>query len=309
MMEHTESRYTKVSGMQHISKVVDKANQKIHDGRTGKEIPLLTPWAKVNNKITGVFYGDLITIAARPGVGKSAFANILLKGLFELNPTEKIIGLYWSFEMPSYQQVLRWYSQQNDIGTKAMRSHTTPISDDVFNKLKRTGEELSGLNIYFRDIPIRSADWAEMVRQVQGQFPDHHIINIVDHTRLMKKGQEFSEEERITNLMSAASELKNEIEATTIILTQMNRDIEKDKDRERIGKNPPVLADIFGASSVEQYSTLVIALHRPEMYNIPSYMELPTKGLIACHILKQREGWIGMISLKHDLSTYKIKDE
>ncbi len=53
-----ESKFTKVAGMQHISKVVDKANQKIQDGRSGKEIPLLTPWAKINDKITGVFHGD-----------------------------------------------------------------------------------------------------------------------------------------------------------------------------------------------------------------------------------------------------------
>jgi len=308
-MENTESKYIKVAGMQHISKVVEKANQKITDGRTGKETFLKTPWKKINDKIMGISYDDIVVIAARPGVGKSAFANKLVRGFFELNPTQKIIVLYWSFEMPSYQQVLRWYSESHNVGTKEMRSSQDPISDSLFEELKQTGSKLSNLQIYFRDIPLKGIEWFNMVKQVQGQFPGYHIINLLDHTRLVRKGEEKSEEERITNLMCYANELKNEYEIPSIFLTQMNRDIEKDKDREKIGKNPPVLADIFGASSVEQFGTLVIALHRPEMYNITNYMDLPTKGLMAAHILKQREGWVGMISLKHDLSTYKIKDE
>jgi replicative DNA helicase len=304
-----ESTFIRIEGMQHISTVVDAANDKIHKVREGIEKPLITRWRKVNDKIQGLYYGDQVVIAARTGVGKSAFVNLLLKDLFLLNPGQKLIGLYWSFEMPNYQQVIRWYSNAKELAVKDILSSSNRISDEMFQELKQTGEVLKDLPIYFRDIPVNEDHWYQMILQIQAQFPDHYIINIVDHTRLIKPNAEFSEEERISKLMYKGVELKNKIGSVNIFLTQMNRNIETgNKSRDQMGRTPPVVSDIFGADSVGQCATLIIALHRPELYGVGNYLGVDTRNLMACHILKQRDGWTGLITLDHNLAHNSIQD-
>jgi replicative DNA helicase len=71
-------------------------------------------------------------------------------------------------------------------------------------------------------------------------------------------------------------------------------------------------SDIFGADSVSQYATVIIALHRPELYgkNVYRYagVDIDARNLIACHVLKQRDGWTGLITWDHDLKHNKIFD-
>lgn len=300
----------RINGMQHISEVVRDANYRIHRARTGQDRMLVTRWRKVNEKIDGIFYGELICIAARPGVGKSAFANLLIMDLFnqELNPDTSPIGLYFTFEMPSYQQIIRMYSNKNRIESKKIRSSRNPIPDEVFDELQRTGNLLASLPIYLRDVPLSPQNWYEMILGVVADNPGKQIFVFLDHTRLVIPDQREAEERTITSLLGYANRLKNEQGVTTILISQMNRDIEKEKDRQRMGSSPPVLADIFGASAVEQFCTTVFMLHRPSMYGVSTYLGFDTKNLLAVHVPKQREGWTGAIMLKEDYRYYDIFD-
>ena len=108
--------------------------------------------------------------------------------------------------------------------------------------------------------------------------------------------------------MDIANTLKNSHGITTILLSQMNRDIEKERDRRKMGTTLPVMADLFGASAVEQYATTVILLHRPEMYNVKEFMGRDAKDLLVFNIAKQRSGWTGAVLLKSDFQFYDVHD-
>jgi replicative DNA helicase len=292
--------------------VIDRTNEVIHKARTGEDPPLLYRWRKFNDKLGGIYHDDLITIAARPGVGKSALSGIIVRDILEINSHLPLIGTYDSFEMPDYQLALRWYSEDHRIETKRIRSYLNPISDEQFDEIKVTGEALKRLPLLIRDRPVTPEQWFKDGERLMELYPQHRVVRFFDHTRLsLAKSNYQSEEQKITELMDAANQLKNRGTAS-IILSQMNRDIEKEKNRSSMGSSPPVLADIFGASSVEQYSTCVIALHRPAMYGCKEYVignvVFNTENFLAAHVLKQREGWTGMISLKEELQYYRITD-
>lgn len=308
-----------IKGFTHISGVVDEANKEIDDFRKGVRSPLLTFSNKLNNAIGGIYPADQIVIAARTGVGKSAFANLLIKSLQDRNPRAKLLFLYWSLEMPNRQQVYRMYANKFKMPVKAIVTNRNPVSDQFYEQITVYGEALSGYNIYFRDLPTDLNLFIKTLEDVHRNFPGYQIINLFDHTRLIKKTNEKTEEEKITALMEKGVECKNRWGDINIFISQMNRNIESSANngkngRRDIGSDAPLISDIFGADSVSQFATLIICLHRPELYGLTTYKpyanlaELPALGLIACHILKQRDGWTGMIAMQHNLSIYDIHD-
>jgi replicative DNA helicase len=161
--------------------------------------------------------------------------------------------------------------------------------------------------MYFRDIPVNFKQWESKVEEVALLFPNKTIVNIVDHTRLITSSNEKTEEEKITNLMLAGVRLKNKLECINIFLSQLNRKIE-DGDRSDVGTTGILPSYIFGADSVMQCATLVLALHRPEMYDLSRYKSLDTKNLLITQILKQREGELCEIAMYHNLAINRIYD-
>lgn len=307
-----------IKGFVHISGVVDEANKEIDDFRKGIRTPLLTFSEKLNNAIGGLYPADQVVIAARTGVGKSVFANLLIKSLQDRNPKAKLLFLYWSLEMPNRQQVYRMYANKFKMPVKRIVTNRNPISDQLYEQITVYGESLSGYNIFFRDLPTDLNLFIKTLEDVHRNFPGYQIINLFDHTRLIKKTNEKTEEEKITALMEKGVECKNRWGDINIFISQMNRNIENSNNgkdgRRNIGADAPLISDIFGADSVSQFATLIICLHRPELYGQISYKpynnieSLPALGLIACHVLKQRDGWTGMIAMKHNLSIYNIED-
>ena len=262
----------------------------------------------------GFYPADQIVIAGRLGCGKSALANILLRSLKDRNPWAKLLFLYWTMEMPGYQQIARIYSNEFSTPVKGIFNSRIPLEESMWQNVKRFGETLNGYNVYFREWPVSADEWKECVLNIQAMFPTHTIVNIYDHIRLLKKGNETSEEQRISNLMSAGVFVKNKIDCINIFLSQMNRNIENpgNGDRRDVGSSAPMASDIFGSDAIGQYSTVIIALHRPELYGKSVYRysgtDINAENLMACHVLKQRDGWTGLITWDHDLKNNKIFD-
>lgn len=294
-----------ISGLQHISDVVDETNEIIRKYKSGELKPYKTFSEKLNSKITGIYKGDQIVIAARSGVGKSAFTTILVKDL--ATKYSELVFIYWSFEMKSWQNVARIYSSEMRIPVKELLSATKELDEETYISLVNAGNELRDIPMYFRDIPVNHKDWERKVKEVALLFPGKTIVNVVDHTRLVTNANEKTEEEKITNLMLAGVRLKNELECINIFLSQLNRKIE-DGERSNVGTTGILPSYIFGADSVMQCATLVFGLHRPEQYNLSTYHRLDTKNLIMTQILKQREGELCEIAMYHNLAINRIYD-
>lgn len=294
-----------ISGLQHISEIVDETNEIIRKYKSGELRPFKTFSNKLNDKITGIYKGDQLVLPARSGVGKSAFVTILVKDLAIKYPD--LVFIYWSFEMRSWQNVARMYSAEAMLPVKEMLSANTPLEEDTYASLVNAGNELRKIPMYFRDIPVNFKQWESKVEEVSTLFPNRTIVNIVDHTRLITSSNEKTEEEKITNLMLAGVRLKNKLECINIFLSQLNRKIE-DGERSDVGTTGILPSYIFGADSVMQCATLVLALHRPEMYDLSRYKSLDTKNLLITQILKQREGELCEIAMYHNLAINKIYD-
>ena len=240
-----DKKFIELDGFRHISQVVKQTNRKIEQYRTGEIRPLLTFSDKLNEKMEGFYPADQIVIAGRLGCGKSALANILLRSLKDRNPWAKLLFLYWTMEMPGYQQIARIYSNEFSTPVKGIFNSRIPLEESMWQNVKRFGETLNGYNVYFREWPVSADEWKECVLNIQAMFPTHTIVNIYDHIRLLKKGNETSEEQRISNLMSAGVFVKNKIDCINIFLSQMNRNIENpgNGDRRDVGSSAPMASD------------------------------------------------------------------
>ena len=294
--------------MRSIGQVVDEANVKVDQSMKGIRESYITRWGKINDAIDSIQEGEIIVIGGRPGAGKSAFSNLLIQDIFDshLNPYPTL-GLYFSLEMPAYQQVIRWYSNEQRMESKKILSSRNPINESTFEALKRTGNKLKRMNLVFHDIPLIPEAIANTVADAVHKHKGKRIFLIVDHSRLVI-GDADRERIKIEKLVGFANTLKNQYGVVSILISQMNRDIEKERDRKRMGTSLPVMGDLFAASAMEQYATTVMLLHRPEMYNVNTFMNEDTENLLVVNVAKQRNGWIGAVFLKSDFQYYDIHD-
>lgn len=246
-----QSSHPIIEGYTHISYAVDKANKRLLDIREGTIKPLITSSKKETEKIGGLFEGDQMVIAGRTGTGKTAkiihmiedFVNPLINPEF----AENGIILFDSWEMSDWRNVLRMYSREHELTVKQILDTQRQMMEEMFNRIQQVSQKFKNHPIYFNNISQKTGDWIKRKQLVRKQFPKAKLLNVVDHTRLVTKDNEKSEEEKITNLMSAGMKIKLEDDYINIFLSQMNRAIETAGLRSDIGKSLPVSSDIFGS--------------------------------------------------------------
>ncbi len=113
--DHESQGLFKNRGFKSINQAITTSLNHVVQGMQGKRRVFPTKWKRLNkNLLGGLQPGKMYVIAGRPGVGKSAFSNQLIFDLLDNNKDKQIIVLYWSFEMPGYQQILRMLSKELD---------------------------------------------------------------------------------------------------------------------------------------------------------------------------------------------------
>lgn len=312
-----------VEGYKHISNVSKIALERINKIRNGELVPILTSSKKENEKLGGMYSGEKIVIAARTGVGKTAYVIDRIDDYtnWQINPhwENKVIILFDSLEMADWRLVLRMISKQEQNTVQSLIDYNNKMSQERFNIVNAISEKFASKPIYISNVSNGIPKWKADKLAKSQKYPNHQIINILDHTRLITKTNERSEEELITSLMNAAIDISNQTGQIFIFLSQMNRNIESNSgDRSKIGLNTPIASDIFGSDGLYQGADTVIALHRPGMYNLEefqgvqtgynaSYPDADDYLMVEC-ILKQRDGWVGNLLMEHNLAHNKIFD-
>ena len=113
-----------------------------------------TNWARLNkNLMGGLQPGKMYVIAGRPGVGKSAFSNQLIFDLLDKNADKNVVVLYWSFEMPGEQQILRAGSKDTKLQTFELLSVENKLTQDKYNMYVQAVQKYKEYPIYFCSIP------------------------------------------------------------------------------------------------------------------------------------------------------------
>lgn len=319
MME--EQKHPIIDGYNHISLVIDEANQKLADLRAGRLKPILTSSKKETEKIGGFFEGDQIILAGRTGTGKTAKVIHMIEDF--VNPTinpdfvENGIVLYDSLEMADFRNIFRMYSRLHQLSVKDIIDSQKRMLQDMFDRIILLSNKFKNYPVYFNGVSQNVPEWLASKRRVRKQFPNKKIVNIYDHALLGLKDKGASDAELITSLMKAGMRLKLEDNYINFFLSQMNRAIETAGARSDIGKNLPVSSDLFASDSLFQCADIVIASHRPGMYGLKEFDGIPTgktddpdssDNLLIDVVLKQRDGWTGNILKRHNLAINEIMD-
>jgi len=298
----------KERGFQTIEKAVNQSIMVVKQAKLGNRDVFPTLWKRLNrNLLGGLQPGKLYVIAGRPGVGKSAFSNQLIFDTLDANPGKKIRVLYWSFEMPGYQQIMRTGSKIVKKEVADLLSVDNTLSDVDFKSYAARMQKYKKYPIYFNNIPRDMQFIMDANEELALQHPEDIVINLFDHSRLVR-GNEDTELRRLNTISKGCMWLQSKLGTVNILLSQLNRNIEQ----EHRAKNQyqPLLSDIFGGDSIGQDAHVVMILNRPyDLYGITEpYCNEDPRGLLAVHMEKNRDGLLGMIAYEADMSTFTIKE-
>lgn len=263
--------------------------------KTGQIKSLQTPWPAINMAgVNGFEWGTIITIAGRPGTGKTAFVNQFTRAAHKNNPQEDFHVIDFQFEMPDKQTAVREFTSFTGIDYSEILSAYRPIGDNVIDALEKYVQANQHRDIFIVDESMTVNEIKELVYDHYNTYRRKMILTI-DHSVLVNldKGERDTFE-MLYNLGKMMTEVKKKIPVIWIVLTQMNRGME-DSSRKTPGSiaNYPTGADIFGADALMQHSDMVIILNHPAKSQIAEYgpkrfLVDPTN--VVAHFVKVRNG-------------------
>lgn len=297
----------KLNGNNVVIKSISEASSDIvkyiDERKSGVTQSLKTSWSRLNNLCNGGIEPNvLFTISGISGGGKSAIVNMLETDLIDLNPNQNIVILSFSLEMLSSRQIGRKISAKLKRTTSELYSSTSELSDHAFDRVKKITKDFNSYPIFYVEGPVNIKTVEETIAKFQEMHKDKWLIITFDHT-LLVDGVNSENKANIDALQKVFMKAKK-IDKTTIIqIAQLNRSIEL-SDRVKLpAMHYPMRSDLSSSDFMYQCSDYVAVLHRPELLGILSYgtQHLPVKDMIYLHLLKNREGELGIIPFKNEL--------
>jgi len=233
---------------------------------------------------------DLIIVAGRPSMGKTAFS--LTMGL-NIVKTSKLPILFFSLEMSKEQIMYRLLAMETNINQMRLRSGKLYRNDWI--KLNKVIKIISKLPFFVDDTSDLSIqDIRSKLKTIIFEQTQIGLI-VIDYLQLMQNSK-FKLENRVQELSQITRSLKNiarEFNVPIIALSQLSRNVENRVDKK------PILSDLRESGSIEQDADLVLMLYRNKYYNSKTDLER-TPDLTDLIVAKQRNGPIGAIKLKFD---------
>lgn len=297
----------KGSGFKTIQKTIEDAKDFVDKSRKGERIVFPTKFPRLNKQLMGGFQpGKMYVVAGRPGSGKSQFSNQLLFDTLDVavEQGKKVAVIYWSFEMPGEQQMLRIASGDCGVGVYDLISDKSSVS---YKEFVETINKYSSYNVVFKNIPETIVFFKNMITRFCEDRKDYTLINVVDHTRLFKGGNK-DEIQRLADVANMLMDAQASYKTITVVLSQLNKNIESnDRAKEQY---QPQLTDLFGSDSLSQNTHVCMMLNRPlDMYGIEEeYCGESTQNLMAVHITKNRDGYLGLIPFDTHYPSFKITE-
>jgi replicative DNA helicase len=298
----------KKNGFKSIQQSVSTSLTEVRTGMYGKRRVYPTNWERLNtNLLGGLQPGKMYVVAGRPGVGKSAFSNQMIFDLLDRNKDKQLTVLYWSFEMPGYQQILRAGAKGANKQVSELLSVQETLKQEVYEKYRDEVIKYNKYPIYFNNVP-RDIEFIKTTNvEVTNKYPDSTIINVFDHSRLILSGKD-QELQKLNEVSKGCMWMQAKIGCINILLSQLNRNIEQEHRAK--AQYQPLLTDLFGGDSIGQDAHVVLMLQRPnDLYGITDTYcgENPIK-LLAVHVEKNRDGLLGMIPYEAEMSTFTINE-
>jgi replicative DNA helicase len=243
-----------------------------------------TGFDRLDDLTTGLQKSDLIIIAGRPSMGKTALAlNIAQYAALETNVPVAVFSL----EMSKEQLVMRMLSSESRVDSQRLRKGFLGETD--WPKLIAAADRLSEAPIYIDDTPaITVMEMKAKSRRLKAESGLGLII--LDYLQLMRgSAYRDSREQEISEISRSLKALAKEISVPVIALSQLNRKVEDRTSRR------PMMADLRESGAIEQDADLIAFIYRDEVYNKSE--DNPEKGIAEIIIAKQRNGPIGTVKL------------
>jgi len=281
---HTHARYKEISSAipDLVHEIITVSDNKKHRG-----VP--TGYDKIDEALAGFHKSDLIILAARPSVGKTALALDIARRSSSHHKTP--IGIF-SLEMSTSQLIERLLASESHLDAWQMRTGRIKSKED-FNALNEAADRLSSLPIYVDD---RSSMSTLNIRSTARRMKRDHDIQmlIVDYLQLINPHETRKSDSLVqhtTEISRTLKQIARELSIPVLALSQLSRDIEK-----RNGK--PRLSDLRDSGSIEQDADVVCFLHRntEDIYEGDEGEPVPVELLIEKH----RNGPTGRVKLQFD---------
>lgn len=282
--QHLQGGYARID--QVLAKTVGRIEEWRRQDGTITGIPSGFP--KLDRATRGWQPGDLIILAARPSVGKTALALKLAREAAKNNVRSVPVGI-WSLEMEDVQLALRMLSAESGIYMHALQ--TGRLDDGQMKHLHREGiAKLAGLGIYFDDAPMLTImGLRAKARRMKKKF--NIGLLIVDYLQLMHGDDEKNREREIAKISRGLKRLAKELKIPVIALSQLNRAIDSRTGKKR----QPQLSDLRESGAIEQDADLVMFLWGPEEEEIQADASLLNRRY--ARIAKARNGMLVTVDL------------
>lgn len=243
-----------------------------------------TGFGLFDHKTSGLQNSDLLILAARPGMGKTAFAlNIARNAALEANVPVALFSL----EMSKEQLSMRMLSSEARLDSTRLRSGF--ISQEDWLKITEAAGTLSNAPIFIDDSPVLSA--MEIRAKARRLKLDKNIgLILIDYVQLMQGRRSAERRElEISEISRSLKALAKELNIPVVALSQLNRMLEQRSDKR------PQLSDLRESGALEQDADVVVFIYRDEVYNKDE--NNPNRGKAEIIIAKQRNGPVGNVPL------------
>ena len=270
---------------QSIEEVVREALDAVHeaearpDGLSG----ISSGFDNLDALTQGWQRGDLIIIAARPSMGKTAFVLTMARNMAVKHDASIA---FFSLEMPNAKLLMRLLVAESGLDSKMVQAGK--LNSDEWFKLNEAADRLSRTKIFLDDTQsLGVGELRSKARRLKAKYGIDLIV--VDYLQLMQApvGRNGNREQEVSKISSSLKALAKEIDVPVVALSQLSRAIESRSDTFK----RPMLSDLRESGAIEQDADIVAFIHRPERFRIEEYPDgTPTKGMAELVVLKNRNG-------------------
>ncbi|OBF13742.1 replicative DNA helicase [Mycobacterium sp. ACS4331] len=267
-----------------LQPTMDEIDAIASNGGIAKGVP--TGFTELDELTNGLHGGQMIVVAARPGVGKSTLGMDFLRSC---SIKHRLPSIIFSLEMSKTEIVMRLLSAEAKIKLADMRSGR--MSDDDWTRLARRMSEISEAPLYIDDSPnLTMMEIRAKARRLK-QKSDLRLV-VIDYLQLMTSGKKVeSRQQEVSEFSRNMKLLAKELDVPVVAMSQLNRGPEQRTDKR------PMLSDLRESGAIEQDADMVILLHRPDAFE----RDDPRGGEADLIVAKHRAGPTKTVTVAHQL--------
>ena len=267
-----------------LTQVMERIDTLYHQENPSDVTGVTTGYRDLDERTSGMQEGDLIIVAGRPSMGKTAFALNIAEHVAVDN---RLPVAVFSMEMSGTQLAMRLLGSVGRLDQHKMR--TGRLTDDDWNKLTNADGKLHDAPMHIDETQaLNSLEVSARARRLHRQYGKLGLV-VIDYLQLMQ-GSGSSTENRATEISEISRSMKalaKELRVPVVALSQLNRSLELRPNKR------PIMSDLRESGAIEQDADLILFIYRDEVYN----PETADKGKAEIIIAKQRNGPIGTIDL------------